>query len=231
MMIREAEKALLIDASKAMISVASQLAWLIAIDLLGLSDNEAKTLRDEVQNVSLIDSDYTKERFLGDKLMSLPPVKLNAPYLPSSRVRAWENRINTPLSDEVGNDWLWTVPKNYLRFLNEPLRKWDALISDKETPIMSRPEFAITHDPRRCGGDPTVGHTRITVHVLIALLKRYEWDVEAMIVAEQPDATREQINAAIAYYQNNTEEIEAILADQKAHSKERLKEQMLRKRS
>lgn len=85
----------------------------------------------------------------------------------------------------------------------------------EESTVMSKPELAIIHDPRRCAGQPTVGHTRITVHGIIGRLKLYDWDIEGMMEAEQPLATSEQVGAAIAYYRQNRSEIERILDEQR----------------
>ncbi len=79
------------------------------------------------------------------------------------------------------------------------------------TRLQTRPELEIVRKPGRCSGRPTVGPTRITVHDIIGLLKLYDWNVEKMIQYEAPVANREQIDAAVSYFRQNTDEIEAIL--------------------
>jgi uncharacterized protein (DUF433 family) len=93
------------------------------------------------------------------------------------------------------------------------------------TRLATKPDLKIFRDPGRCSGQPTVGPSRITVHDIIGLLKLYDWNVEAMIRYEAPRATRDQIDAAIQYFRQNTDEIEAILEKRDADYRRGIAEQ------
>jgi uncharacterized protein (DUF433 family) len=69
----------------------------------------------------------------------------------------------------------------------------------------------IVHDPERCGGDATVGGTRICVWHILALAPRYSWDLEALRAHEFPDLSPEEIQLAVDYYHAHPDEIEASL--------------------
>jgi uncharacterized protein (DUF433 family) len=61
-----------------------------------------------------------------------------------------------------------------------------------------------------CGGEPTVGPTRICVRHVIALARRYNWDLETLRRNEFPDLSPEEIQLAVDY-QEHTEAIEESL--------------------
>jgi len=79
----------------------------------------------------------------------------------------------------------------------------------------------ITRTPGRCGGAPTIAGTRIGVADVVALARRYEWDLERVRVREFPDLSPADLMAAVKYYRGHEEEIEAILRRDQA-SLERL---------
>lgn len=75
---------------------------------------------------------------------------------------------------------------------------------------MPRPELAITKDPLRCAGKPTVGPTRITVHDIVANYQQYGGNL-VKLREDYPNWTLDQINAALDYYLEHREEIDDIL--------------------
>jgi len=69
----------------------------------------------------------------------------------------------------------------------------------------------ITRVAGRCGGAPTIAGTRIGVADVVALARRYEWDLERVRVREFPDLSSAELAAAVKYYREHEAEIEAIL--------------------
>lgn len=69
-------------------------------------------------------------------------------------------------------------------------------------------DFTIYKVPGRCAGHPTVGPTRITVHDIIGYLKLYG-SAEA-VLADFTHWTQQHIDAALAYYAENRDEIDDI---------------------
>lgn len=69
----------------------------------------------------------------------------------------------------------------------------------------------ITRVPGRCGGAPTIAGTRIGVADVVALARRYEWDLERVRAREFPDLSPADLAAAVSYYREHEAEIEAIL--------------------
>jgi len=90
-------------------------------------------------------------------------------------------------------------------------------------------DLTIVHQPGRCSGHPTVGHTRICVHNIVQYLEDNGWDIEGYLNDFQHQ-TRAQVDAAIAYYRENEPEIRAIWEDQKRLYDEGLKAQEERER-
>lgn len=87
-------------------------------------------------------------------------------------------------------------------------------------------ELQIVHKPGRCGGDPTVGETRICVHNIVQDVEQYG-SIEA-VMADYPHRTRPIIEAALAYYAEHPAEIEAIWAANEAAYERGLREQRTR---
>ena len=94
---------------------------------------------------------------------------------------------------------------------------------------ISYPHVAKT--PGVCGGRARVEGTRIRVYNVVFLHK--EGDSDEKIREAYPDLTPAQIHAALAYYYDNRDEIEAELAaeDQAAGDFERQKAEHLAKRA
>ena len=61
---------------------------------------------------------------------------------------------------------------------------------------------AIARNPKICGGEPTILGTRITVSDIVELHYRLGWDVQT-ILDEYPHLNKEQVIAALEYYQRN----------------------------
>src|SRR5437867_2143641 len=62
--------------------------------------------------------------------------------------------------------------------------------------------------PGVCGGDATLGRTRICVWHVIAVAPHYDWDAPRIRSWEFPDLSTEEVQLAIDYYRANPEEIE-----------------------
>jgi uncharacterized protein (DUF433 family) len=69
----------------------------------------------------------------------------------------------------------------------------------------------IRQTPGVCGGQPTIGDTRIRVKNIVVLLKGGQTP-EQMLV-EYPSLTKAQVREALTYYYDNAEEIEAALEE------------------
>lgn len=82
----------------------------------------------------------------------------------------------------------------------------------------------IIHEPRRCGGEATVGHTRIKVRRIVSDLEHHYGGDVAALLADNPHYTREQVEAALAYYQANRKEIDDAIADALRPPAERYRE-------
>ncbi len=67
----------------------------------------------------------------------------------------------------------------------------------------------IVKEPGYCGGQPTIDNTRVRVKNIVALLK--EGRTPEQMLADYPSLNLAQIHAALAYYYDNPEEIEAAL--------------------
>ena len=69
----------------------------------------------------------------------------------------------------------------------------------------------IVKTPGVCGGDPRVAGRRITVDFVVNYIERLKGSVEEM--TEAFDLTPAQIHAALAYYYDHREEIDALIAE------------------
>jgi len=69
----------------------------------------------------------------------------------------------------------------------------------------------IVHTPGVCGGAPTIAGTRIGVADVVALARRYDWDMERVRAREFPDLSLAELMAAVKYYRRHEGEIEEIL--------------------
>lgn len=89
----------------------------------------------------------------------------------------------------------------------------------------------IVKEPGHCGGKAAIDNTRVRVNNVAWLAKQ---GLTAQQVLEHyPDLTLAQVHAALAYYYDHTEEIEAELVaeDQAAEDFERRKAEILAKRA
>lgn len=69
----------------------------------------------------------------------------------------------------------------------------------------------IIRTPGKCGGAPTIAGTRIGVADVVALARRYDWDMERVRVREFPDLSLVHLTAAVKYYRAHEAEIEEVL--------------------
>ena len=72
------------------------------------------------------------------------------------------------------------------------------------------PTLLIVKDKSICRGKPIIAGTRIGVSNIVELHSILNWSI-FKIRDEYPELTTEQINAAIEYYQNHTQEIDGYL--------------------
>jgi uncharacterized protein (DUF433 family) len=89
-------------------------------------------------------------------------------------------------------------------------RNWGAMATAKAS--MSYPH--VTKTPGVCGGKACIDGTRIRVNNVVFLHKDGANDQK--ILEAYPDLTPAQIHAALAYYYDNREEIDAELAADKS---------------
>jgi uncharacterized protein (DUF433 family) len=68
----------------------------------------------------------------------------------------------------------------------------------------------IVRDAARCGGDPILAGTRTAVHDVVSYFRLHDGDLEE-VRAELPHLSMEQIQAALAYYQEHPAQIDEIL--------------------
>lgn len=89
----------------------------------------------------------------------------------------------------------------------------------------------IVKEPNYCGGKAAIGATRVRVNNVVFLHKEGKTIDEIRV--EYPDLTHAQVYAALAYYHDHKDEIEAELAaeDQAAEDFERRKAELLAKRA
>jgi uncharacterized protein (DUF433 family) len=69
----------------------------------------------------------------------------------------------------------------------------------------------IVRDPERCAGDPSLEGTRTAVHDVVSYAKAFEGDLERVRDEALPHLSMKQVRAAMAYYDQHTDEIEEIL--------------------
>ena len=68
----------------------------------------------------------------------------------------------------------------------------------------------VVRDPARCGGDPILAGTRTAVHDVVSYFKLHGGDL-SQVQQELPHLSVDQIQAALAFYEEHTQEIEEIL--------------------
>jgi len=68
----------------------------------------------------------------------------------------------------------------------------------------------IIKTPGTCSGLPRIEGTRITVNLVVREVVRLRWTPEEVLIAH-PHLTLAQIHAALAYYFDHPEEVEASL--------------------
>lgn len=94
---------------------------------------------------------------------------------------------------------------------------------------MGKPEKVrvnIVKEPGRCGGNATVGPTRITVWGIISKLRIY--GSTAAFLEAEPHYTRKQVGAAKEYYRRNQREIDDCIRENKECGERLLDEQRVR---
>lgn len=74
--------------------------------------------------------------------------------------------------------------------------------------------FLIIKNPQICGGEPIIQDTRISVANIVELRYGLGWDIEK-IINGYPSLTKEQIKAALEYYEIHPKEIDAYLQEEK----------------
>jgi uncharacterized protein (DUF433 family) len=89
----------------------------------------------------------------------------------------------------------------------------------------------IVKEPGYCGGKAAIDNTRVRVNNVAWLAKRGM--TPQQVLEHYPDLTLAQVHAALAYYYDNRDEIEAELAaeDQADDDFERRKAELLAKRA
>jgi uncharacterized protein (DUF433 family) len=87
----------------------------------------------------------------------------------------------------------------------------------------------IVRDPHRCAGDPILAGTRTAVHDVVSYARRFNWDLQRVRDEALPHLSLEQVSAAVAWYRENTAEIDAILAATHADYVRGLAETMARR--
>lgn len=70
----------------------------------------------------------------------------------------------------------------------------------------------ITKTPEVCGGQPVIDDTRVRVTNIAALLK--EGKTPEQMLVEYPSLNLAQVHAALSYYYDHTEEIDADLQEE-----------------
>jgi uncharacterized protein (DUF433 family) len=75
--------------------------------------------------------------------------------------------------------------------------------------------IAITRRPRRCGGEPTIASSRITVAHVVALARRFDGDLDRVQSEGLPMRTLAEIRGAMEYYRDHAEEIDGYIDAEK----------------
>jgi uncharacterized protein (DUF433 family) len=78
------------------------------------------------------------------------------------------------------------------------------------------PHSLVVRDPAIFSGAPILIGTRFPVHDVVNELRHYDGDVER-VVADHPQLSTELVQAAMAYYQEHTEEIEQLLEERQEY--------------
>ena len=76
----------------------------------------------------------------------------------------------------------------------------------------------ITKNEKICQGQPIIRNTRISVANIVELYYLLEWDMEK-IYNEYPHLSKEEIAAALEYYENHISEIDSFLKEEKESDK------------
>lgn len=76
---------------------------------------------------------------------------------------------------------------------------------------MGEPIIEVERVPGRCGGAPTIKGTRIGIHNIVSYAQTYRGDLQKISEEALPDLSVCQIEAALAWYEDNQEEVDAIL--------------------
>jgi uncharacterized protein (DUF433 family) len=82
----------------------------------------------------------------------------------------------------------------------------------------------IVRDPERCGGKPTIAGTRVAVHHVISYLNLYGGDLKRVHEEALEHVSMDQLQAAVAWYHENREEIDTILRERKELYERRVSE-------
>jgi uncharacterized protein (DUF433 family) len=85
----------------------------------------------------------------------------------------------------------------------------------RETTEWTRDGIAITRHPHRCGGEPTIAGSRITVAHVVALARRFDGDLSRVWAEGLPMLSMAEVGAAMDFYRDHAEEIDAYLAAEK----------------
>lgn len=117
-----------------------------------------------------------------------------------------------------------TIEAIYENGILRPLRPLAGIAEKQRVRLTLRPVArgtdpaagVITRRRGICGRAPTVSGTRICVHDIVAYAELYEGDIERMHREELPELSREQIDAALVYYQEHRAEIDNLLLTRRA---------------
>jgi uncharacterized protein (DUF433 family) len=87
--------------------------------------------------------------------------------------------------------------------------------------LANPPTIEIVRDPETCGGSPRIAGTRMPVHDLVSYAQLYDGDL-TKVQADFPYLTLETLQAVMAWYAENREEIDGILRARRERSAQRL---------
>jgi uncharacterized protein (DUF433 family) len=85
----------------------------------------------------------------------------------------------------------------------------------RETTEWAGSGIAITRHPRRCGGEPTIAGSRITVAHVVALARRFDGDLVRVQSEGLPMRTLAEIRGSMEYYRDHAEEIDGYIDAEK----------------
>jgi uncharacterized protein (DUF433 family) len=86
----------------------------------------------------------------------------------------------------------------------------------QETTEWTQDGIAITRHPHRCGGEPTLAGSRITLAHVVALARRFDGDLVRVHSEGLPMRTLAEIQAAMEYYRDHAEEIDGYVDAEKS---------------